>query len=143
VYSLELVIIISLVSGVVGIIAGLIVAQRAAPSRKSQHQLETQLAEMKQQQQEYQQGVSEHFNETAQLLNQLSSSYRDVHNHLAKGAQRLASNAISDTLIPIPDPQSFSDKSQRDEETDDTTLSPPLDYAPKSAQQRGALDQEN
>ena len=102
-YSLELIITVGLAAVVIGAIAGFVIAHRTAPSQRSQRQLETHLQEMQQQQQDYQQEVSEHFVETANLLNQLTSSYRDVHNHLAKGAQLLAGDSASETLRALPD----------------------------------------
>lgn len=126
-YSLELVITVALAAVVIGVIAGFFIAQRTAPSQRSQRQLENQIDEMQQQQETYQQEVSEHFVETGQLLNQLTNSYRDVHNHLAKGAHQLAGETATQLLQPAP--ESVNDEPLVSEDS----VAPPLDYAPKTS----------
>ena len=136
--SLELVITIALATTIIGVIIGFFIARRTAPSQKTQRQMESQLAEMKQQQQDYQHEVSEHFTGTAHLLSQLANSYRDVHNHLAKGAQVLAGETASQSITLI------ADDSENDEDQQATTdnISPPLDYAPKTPNQPGTLNEK-
>ncbi len=137
-YSLELVITVAVAMTLIGLAAGYLIALRAAPSQQSQRQLEEHLNQMKQQQEDYQHEVSEHFVETADLLNQLTTSYRDVHNHLAKGAQLLAGDNAKKTLKELPD---GSEAPQIVNEGD--TITPPLDYAPKTApNEPGMLNEE-
>ena len=138
-YSLEIMITVGLGAIVIGLIVGFVIAQRMAPSQRSQRQLETHLHEMQQQQQDYQQEVSEHFVETATLLNQLTSSYRDVHNHLAKGAQLLAGDSAGESLKALPeDKEADNNKTVIDQD-----IRPPLDYAPKTAPDApGMLNEE-
>lgn len=126
-YSLELVITVALIAVVIGLIAGFFLAHRTAPSQRSQRQLESQVHEMQQQQESYQQEVSEHFVETGQLLNQLTNSYRDVHNHLAKGAQRLAGDTDTELLKLAPE------NADKEALIAEDSIAPPLDYAPKSS----------
>lgn len=137
-YSLELVLTAALGSVIAGIILGFFIAQRTSTSNNAQRQLEEQLSEMKQQQDHYQQEVSDHFMETAQLLNQLTNSYRDVHNHLAKGAQILAGDSVGDSLKALPEDK----QSTPGTKTAESMLTPPLDYAPKTANQPGMLNEE-
>ncbi len=138
VYSLELVLTAALGSVIAGIILGLFIAQRTSSSNNAQRQLEEQLSEMKEQQDHYQQEVSEHFMETAQLLNQLTNSYRDVHNHLAKGAQMLAGEGVGESLKALPDDKDTAPGRK----TAESMLTPPLDYAPKTPDQPGMLNEE-
>jgi len=107
VYTLETLIVLLLVALVIGLVAGGIIAQRMAPSRQSQQELEASLEEMKTQQSKYQQEVAEHFCETGQLLNQLTKSYQDVHNHLAKGVHLLGDQDIQPALKLIEENQRF------------------------------------
>ena len=72
------------------------------PEQQSRAALEKQFTDMQQQQQEYQQQVSSHFDRTAELLNDLAESYRSVHNHIAEGASSLHSTGIS-PLQAIPE----------------------------------------
>ena len=137
-YSLELVLTAALGSVIAGIILGLFIAQRTSTSNNAQRQLEEQLSEMKEQQDHYQQEVSEHFMETAQLLNQLTNSYRDVHNHLAKGAQKLAGDSVGESLKALPEDKQSAPSTK----TAESMLTPPLDYAPRTPDQPGMLNEE-
>ncbi|MGK0499513.1 MAG: uncharacterized membrane-anchored protein YhcB (DUF1043 family) [Oceanicoccus sp.] len=142
VYSLELLLTVGLAATIIGLAIGFVIAQRLAPSQTSQRQLETHLTEMQEQQENYQHEVSEHFVETADLLNQLTSSYRNVHNHLAKGAQQLAGDHVSDSLKTLAD-DSTSTNATNSELDLAADIMPPLDYAPKTApNQTGMLNEE-
>ena len=100
--------------------------------------MEKQLQDLQQQQQDYQHEVTEHFVETARLLHQLTDSYQDVHNHLAKGAQLLAGNRASESMQAI----TADIKNTEIEYDEDDEISAPLDYAPKSPNQPGVLNEE-
>jgi uncharacterized membrane-anchored protein YhcB (DUF1043 family) len=137
VYSLELLLTIALAATIIGVVIGYFITQRTSPTQQSQKHMENQLQEMQQQQENYQHEVSEHFVETSKLLNQMTDSYREVHKHLAKGAQLLAGDNASQSL------KSLSDNSDDDKELLDENLMPPLDYAPKSAPNApGMLNEE-
>lgn len=138
-YSLELLLTVALAATIIGVMAGYFITQRSSPSQQSQQHMEHQLEELQQQQENYQHEVSEHFVETAKLLNQMTDSYREVHKHLAKGAQLLAGDNASQSL------KSLSDNSDDDMDKDllDENLMPPLDYAPKKAPNApGMLNEE-
>lgn len=136
-YSLEVVITAALIAVIIGVIAGVVFSQRKTFSVGAQREMEKHLAELQQQQQNYQQEVTEHFTQTAALLDQLSESYRDVHNHLARGAHKLAGNDASSKLSLLPE----AGKKELSED-DLRHISPPLDYAPKSAYSKGVLHEE-
>jgi len=55
-------------------------------------ELQQKLEDTQEQFNQYQNNVSEHFQKTAELVNNLTQSYQDVHHHLSKGAQSLAQN---------------------------------------------------
>ena len=135
-YSLELVITVGLVFTILGVVIGYIAAQRNSSAQQTQRQLQTRLTEMQEQQESYQSEVSEHFSKTADLLNQLTDSYRDVHNHLASGVQMLGNEEAGDSIKTLPD----DDKPAKLEH--DENITPPLDYAPKdSPDQPGMLNE--
>lgn len=141
-YSLELVVTVGIAAVIIGAVAGAAIAQRSGSSARSQKQMEEQLDELRQQAEHYQQEVSEHFNETALLLNQLTSSYRDVHNHLAKGAQTLAADSNATQTLKKLGADSDDDKADKAKAAGDS-LTPPLDYAVKpDADQVGVLDEK-
>jgi uncharacterized membrane-anchored protein YhcB (DUF1043 family) len=120
---------------VVGLIIGYISAAKRAPSPQAQRKLEEHLQKLEEQQEDYQQQVSEHFSETAQLLNQLTDNYKEVHQHLAKGAQLLcADQQASQQLKQLVEQDDT-------EQADAANISQPLDYAPKSENKPGVLDE--
>lgn len=136
-YSLELLLTVGLAATIIGLIAGYLITQITSPSEQSQRQMESRLKDLQQQQENYQHEVSEHFEETAKLLNQMTDSYREVHKHLAKGAQLLAGDTASQSL------KSLSDNSDSDTVELDENIMPPLDYAPKKAPNApGMLNEE-
>ena len=127
VYSLEMLLSVAFAMLLIGAAIGAFVALRIGASQQTQRQLESQLEELQQQTEAYQHEVTEHFNETAELLNQLTASYRDVHNHLAKGAQTLATEGNLRAPITL-----LSTETEPAPVRNPDSLTPPLDYAPKS-----------
>lgn len=126
-YTLETLITLVLLALIIGLIAGAIIAQRIAPSKQSQREMEKHFEKLQQQQKNYQQEVAKHFSQTGQLLDQLTTSYREVHNHLASGAQLLANHEAGESIGILPEGEPNNPKP-----TDEHNLMPPLDYAPKS-----------
>ena len=57
--------------------------------------LKQQLEELQQEHAEYKQGVGRHFVETSTLINNLTQSYKDVHQHLSNGAQTLCPEDVA------------------------------------------------
>jgi uncharacterized membrane-anchored protein YhcB (DUF1043 family) len=53
------------------------------------------LQEAEQELSSYRDDVTKHFTETSRLVNNLTQSYRDVHEHLASSAMKLTNPAIS------------------------------------------------
>ena len=88
----------------------------------------------------YRDNVSDHFSLTADLVQHMTESYREVYQHLASGAQDLCSNEVASKLLPAG-----SDAVFNSDESSETTggLNPPKDYAVKlDPSQKGALSEE-
>jgi uncharacterized membrane-anchored protein YhcB (DUF1043 family) len=136
VYTLNTLITLSLATLIIGFIVGTIIGLRKSPAKKAE-ELEQHLSEMQQQQENYQHEVTEHFTQTAELLDKLTNSYRDVHNHLAQGAQALTGE--SNNLQAIDSNQNETDQLTHSQ---NEFIAPPLDYAPKSDDQVGMLNEE-
>lgn len=100
---LEFVIPIAVGAAVLGVIIGYLASKKMGASLKAQALLQQQIEELQNQQQNYRSDVSDHFAETAQLFNQLTNSYRNVHNHLAEGAQKLAGESATNILAALSD----------------------------------------
>ena len=102
-YPLEFVIPVAVGAAVLGVIIGYLASKKMGAALKAQALLQQQIEELQKQQQNYRSEVSDHFAETAQLFNQLTNSYRNVHNHLAEGAQKLAGESDTNTLAALSD----------------------------------------
>ncbi len=111
---------------------------RLTPSKKKNRDLEKHLNDKQDELKNFQQEVTEHFTKTADLLGELAKSYRDVHNHLASGAQNLCKDAYDNNpiLTKLPPVDGFISE-------EEIAHSQPLDYAPKSTPyDRGMLNEE-
>jgi|TARA_B110000238_G_C15964532_1_gene368941 uncharacterized membrane-anchored protein YhcB (DUF1043 family) len=106
-------------------------------ARKTSHggvpgrDIEKQLKESEQKLKRYQQEVTEHFVTVSQLTTNMTQSYRQIHEHLATNAIRLASPEIGRQLLKA----GGSDFSLVDADGKSLIqagdIKPPRDYAPK------------
>ena len=121
--------------------------------------LNLKLQELSEEHENYKSSVHAHFNSTARLLNEMTDSYRNVYQHLAKGAQNLCPDYISSqlSLENLGKPQLPSqDEDTKPAKTPEATTPepvPPLDYAARekadseamteaNAPRKGALDED-
>lgn len=121
----------------VGFVIGAIAGRRLSGEHRDRVTLEKQFDELQRRQEDYQHQVTEHFTETGELLNQLAESYREVHNHLVRGAQNLTRNGVS-PLQALPEGKPIL----ATEAVTPPTVQPPLDYAPKNPGSKGLLDED-
>ena len=137
-YSFEIVLAIAVTAVITGLIVGLLMGRRTSNGAKKHRDIALKLDQVIQDKKSYEAEVVEHFTETAKLLNNLTESYRDVHNQLAQGAEKLCHGAGPVSL-------------ERLENKHDTSeipahlahIQPPLDYAPKtSPDEKGMLNEE-
>lgn len=136
-YSLTVLTICTLVGVAVGLGLGALLAQRVSPSGQKRREAERDLDRALQEKKAYEDEVVEHFSNTAQLLNQLTDSYREVHNHLARGATELCRGTGP---IALDQMDRKADPSEIPAELGD--IQPPRDYAPKSSpEQQGILSE--
>lgn len=95
----------------------------------------------------YQDAVTQHFVTTAQLVNGLSNSYREVHEHLQRSAESLcADNRRHGSTNPA---NAFERLDAPRNETlqgtlmdDHYSVEPPRDYATKKPTEKGTLDED-
>jgi uncharacterized membrane-anchored protein YhcB (DUF1043 family) len=132
---------IAIGAAVVGLLIGLLVGRGISPDKQKQRDLERNVDQLLQQQKDYQHKVAEHFTDTATLLNNMAESYRDVHNHLASGAQALCDDQTQSILRRLPDGSAQDNAGEPG--PDAASLQPPLDYAPKASPfETGMLNEE-
>ena len=121
----------------VGLGLGWAMGTRKKENQDRTRELEQRLEQALTSRADYEAEVTEHFQRTAGLLNQLSSDYRAIYQHMAKGADTLCDGTVA---MQIPS------ASNADEETlPEHLLSTmqPLDYAPrKDGDDRGQLSED-
>jgi len=109
----------SLLAGAVLGALGLYYARGNILGREVEQRLHHAETELK----NYQRDVAEHFAHSSQLVNNLTLAYREVHEHLANGALRLATPAISQQIL---DAAGGDTKARLREQH----IEPPRDWAP-------------
>jgi len=112
---------------------GHLYARKNQTGDRSARELEKKLEQSERQLKRYQQEVTEHFLKVSHLTTNMSQSYRQIHEHLATSAIRLASPEIGRQLLK----SGGSELSLTDEDgnplLDAEDVQPPRDYAPKVA----------
>lgn len=113
-------------------------------------ELETHLTSIQHKYEHYQQAVTEHFSQSAQLVNNLTNAYREVHEHLQKGANDLCAdnkrhssdNPAQSFLGLEASKDAFPQPVRAKEAKFLDSVEPPRDYAPKSPSDKGMLDED-
>lgn len=124
----------------VGIAIGFVLAGRVNADPSKVAELEQKLQEMQRSHSNYKEEVSDHFNTTAELVQQMTDSYKDVYQHLATGAQELCSGEVANKLLPASSEAVFGLTLNND---NDGELQAPKDYAPRqNAGRSGALSED-
>lgn len=139
-FSLGTLIVVALLALTCGCVLGALLSRTLSPQQQKARTLETKLQESEQQLNQYQQEVTDHFAETAQLVNKLTQSYREVHEHLASDALKLANVDISRQLLSnsSDDDKLMGEISINEEES----FQPPRDWAPKAPGESNTLSEE-
>jgi len=102
--------------------------------RSSKEELEQQIEFANNKFDTYRSEVNEHFIKTAQLVSNLTDSYKEVHEYLANSAMHLSNLEISRSVIESGEQPSKLEL--------DGDIEPPRDYAPKSPNTVGTLSEE-
>ena len=124
----------------VGIVIGITFTRRLGTDAIRVQQLEEKLESMSESHMEYRNNVSEHFNMTSELINQMTDSYKKVYGHLAIGAQDLCSDQVAEKLLPLQPDAMFEDETVS---SNQNQIEAPKDYATKSnPSQVGALSED-
>ncbi|MES3007787.1 MAG: DUF1043 family protein [Pseudomonadota bacterium] len=122
-----------------GVAIGYVLASRVNTNPTKVTELEQTLQDLQRSHARYKDEVSEHFSVTAELVQQMTDSYRDVYQHLATGAQDLCSGEVANKLLPASRDGVFGASALT---SDNTDIQPPKDYAPRqNANQSGALSE--
>lgn len=121
-----------------GIAFGAIIYHFTRADNTNKSKLEHEIDDLNVEYEKYKENVGAHFARTAELVNQLTESYRDVHAHLATGAQNLCED--NDSLRRQLESSLANRLIETEEEVPTTEpadaaahpVEPPRDYAPKA-----------
>ena len=137
-FSLETLIMVSAIVLCIGGLIGAVISRTLLPP-EIQKDLEKQLQTSRTELEKYQQDVAHHFAETSQLVTKLTESYKEVHDHLAKGATNLTNPEISKKMLDAGD---SSLGIEAPKATEEMSFEPPKDWAPKTPGQKGVLSED-
>ena len=90
---------IALASLAVGLVIGTLVGRTLSGATKQRRTLTEELRKKDDELKTYQHKVTEHFMTTSELVNNLTHSYKEVHQHLADSAMTLTNPEISNKLL--------------------------------------------
>lgn len=137
-YSLGVLLTVGAALAFLGLVLGWLAGRGTSSAEKKYRDVALKLEQVMQDKKAYEDDVVEHFTETAKLLNSLTESYREVHNHLAQGAATLCNGVGPVSLERIENRRDPSEIP-----ADLARIQPPLDYAPKSSpEEKGMLNEE-
>lgn len=137
-YSADIVLVIAFTAVIVGLIVGLLMGRRTGEGAKKHRDIALKLDQVMEDKKSYEAEVVEHFADTATLLNNLTESYREVHNQLAQGADKLCKGSGPVSLERL---ENKHDPAEIPAHL--AAVQPPLDYAPKtSPDEKGMLNEE-
>lgn len=143
--------IIGVVALAIGGLIGFLMGRSGGGSNEQE-----KLDDVKQELENYKTQVAGHFEETADLVNKMTESYRGVYQHLATGAQALCdadtARSIESSMTPQLTAQEEIEVENAETNMDDDTtteaeaetvagVEPPRDYAPKQPDEEGTLSE--
>jgi uncharacterized membrane-anchored protein YhcB (DUF1043 family) len=103
-----------------------LIGRLTSKGRKDKKRLETELEQSREELSNYRSQVTSHFRETAHRVNALTENYRNVYEHLARGAQDLCDKSDA--------PELMSELNRNPMLDDRTTENPEVDHEIVSAQ---------
>ncbi len=105
---------VGLISFAFGLAVGIVAAYLTTGNRQRIQELESRLASTQQKFDSYREQVSQHFMKTSDLVQKMTSSYRDVYEHLASGSQALCEDPVATPQLDIPQQPVLGTESGKD-----------------------------
>ncbi|GMG86613.1 YhcB family protein [Biformimicrobium ophioploci] len=102
--------------------------------RARAEELEERLKDADSKLEDFQLQVNEHFQQTSELVRNLTDSYREVHEYLANSALRLSSQDIGRSMLEAGESPA--------QIAQDADIQPPRDWAPKEPGAKGTLAED-
>ncbi len=79
---------------ILGVVCGLLFGRATNAPYQEAQSLKDSLEQVQSEYDAYKSEVTQHFTKTAELVNSMTDNYRNVHTHLASGAQTLCTGAL-------------------------------------------------
>lgn len=127
------------IGAIVGILVGYFIGRRTAPGSEQTRELEQKLESTLADSRRFEERVAGHFAESAEKLNRLTDQYREIHEHLASGAENLVREGAGSAFTALSAPSSELPAI----ESDDMVVEPPRDWAPKTSPDAPGVLNEN
>ena len=86
-----------------GIACGIGIAYLMPGNRRRTQELQEKLQNLQQEFDSYHDQVGQHFQQTSELVQKMTESYRDVYEHLATGSQLLCQTPVNTPRLDIPE----------------------------------------
>lgn len=135
-----------------GATAGAVVSYVVQTRRRSESAIERQLRDLQEEFTAYRENVNQHFNRTADLVNNLTETYVKVQKHLEDASAsfseppksfKLENNALLVASAPQFIAIETKEPPPKDASFEDERIQPPRDYAPKtSPKDKGTLAED-
>jgi uncharacterized membrane-anchored protein YhcB (DUF1043 family) len=126
---MENMILISSITFIVGMIVGAMSNHFLRSETSKNRRLEHQLDDLQLKKTQYEAEVSDHFVQTAAILNRLNEDFQEAQTQLSKAASKLCSGTEAEQFQQLP---ATAKHVKIIQDKIESTEQPPLDYAPKS-----------
>lgn len=137
-FSLETLLMLGTLLFCLGGLLGTVFGRRFLPPVEQKH-VEEQLQQTREELADYQREVGHHFSETSRLVNKLTQSYKEVHEHLASSAMQLTSPEVSRRMIEAGQGKLNAQETAAIEEVE---FEAPRDWAPRKPGEKGVLSED-
>jgi uncharacterized membrane-anchored protein YhcB (DUF1043 family) len=101
---------IGLIAFAFGITCGVGAAYLAFGSKRRTRELREKIDALQQELDDYRGQVGQHFQRTAELVQKMTHSYREVYEHLASGSQALCREPVNTPRLDIPETPTLAAK---------------------------------
>lgn len=127
---------VGLIIFALGLAAGYVLHYFLNPDHDRNKALEAELQTLRQESSRYREQVTEHFQRTSTLVQDMTQSYRAVYEHLASSSQQLCGDRVSNPQLDLPE----RGRLPGTPDTENTESATPAQAQPEPARERDTPD---
>jgi uncharacterized membrane-anchored protein YhcB (DUF1043 family) len=131
--------VVGLITFVLGLAAGYALHYFRNPDHDRNKVLEAELEALRQESNRYRDQVTQHFQRTSELVQDMTQSYRAVYEHLASSSQQLCGNRVSNPRLDLPERGRLPGTSR----AEDQEATPPPSSRPQAPPVPGPATQDD